>query len=291
VEAVPVRRVLRHQVRAGQLGQQRARLRQRRAGEARDRRRGDVRARVQAQQPEQPGRLVAQLQVRPREHGAHVGGDVGAAEHVQAAQFVGNRGQREPGMRRGPRGDHGERQRQPGAPGHDPLDGGRLGGDPPVADALRDQLARLVDRHQIEDDGHRALADDQPAQRLPAGDHGEAAPGTGQQRPHLLRVAGVVEDHQHPALGEDAAVQRHLRLEAGRDPARRHLERVEQRAHRLGRGHRRGGRVEAAQVDEQLAVREAGSDPVRPVHRQRGLPDSGRARDDDDRNRRPAAFG
>ena len=35
----------------------------------------------------------------------------------------------------------------------------------------------------------------------------------------------------------------------------------------------RAGRVEAAQIEVQLAVREIVGDPMRPVHSQRGFPD------------------
>ena len=59
---------------------------------------------------------------------------------------------------------------------------------------------------------------------------------------------------------------------------RRHAERVEEPAHRLGRVHDRAVRVEAAQVHVQLAVREPVGDPVRPVHGQGRLADARRCR-------------
>ena len=45
-----------------------------------------------------------------------------------------------------------------------------------------------------------------PAQRVTAGHHHHAGRGAGQQRPDLLHLAGVVQHHQHPPVGQQAAV-------------------------------------------------------------------------------------
>ncbi|MFF7979844.1 hypothetical protein ACFZDK_12030 [Streptomyces sp. NPDC007901] len=119
VAAVPAGRALGEQMGAGQLGQQRADPGRVVARDGRRRGRGDVRARVQGQQPQQPGRAGAQRPVRPGEHRPYVPGRVRVGERVQAAvrgaQFVRDRGEREVGVGCGPGGNHGQ-GRRPGRP-------------------------------------------------------------------------------------------------------------------------------------------------------------------------------
>jgi hypothetical protein len=56
---------------------------------------------------------------------------------------------------------------------------------------------------------------------------GEAAR---QQGADLVGVAGVVQHHQHPPVGQQAAIQRCLGIQAERDPLRRDLEGVHESA-------------------------------------------------------------
>ena len=74
-----------------------------------------------------------------------------------------------------------------------------------------------------------------PGKLVPAGHHHQAAGGAGQQRTHLVEVAGVVQHDEHPPAGQQAAVQRRLRLQAHRDALRRHRECVQEPPDRLAR--------------------------------------------------------
>jgi len=118
---------------------------------------------------------------------------------------------------------------------------------------------------------------DQPAQTVPAGDHHQAAGAAGQQRPHLLHAARVVQHHEQAPVGQQRAVQPGGLLQLRGDLLGRHAQRVEEPGERLDRPQQRGRRV-AAQVDVQLPVAEALADPVGPIHRQRGLADPGAPR-------------
>jgi hypothetical protein len=94
---------------------------------------------------------------------------------------------------------------------------------------------------------------------------------------------GVVQQDQHPPPGQHAAVEPGPRGHAVGDLVGRHLERVEKLDDCRLRSHGNSCRVVSAQVDVQLAVREAPGDPVRPVHGESCLPDAGRAGDHRDR--------
>jgi len=103
----------------------------------------------------------------------------------------------------------------------------------------------------------------------------------GQQRTAPCAAsARVVEQYEHPPPGEHGAVQPGEPLDVGGEPVGVHPERVEEAAQHVGRvrGLAVAG-VEPAQVGVELPVWEAVRDPVRPVQRERGLPDSGRPAD------------
>jgi hypothetical protein len=279
VEGVPAGHVLGQQVRPGQLGQGTARLRA--AGAAQACRRGhrDVRARMQAQQPEHPRRRLAQLPVGPGEHLAHAAGGVRGLQHVQApvpaAQFRGQCGQPEARARGGTRRHDGQAERQPGAQpgevGHRlGLGLGTCGTEPPG-----DQLAGLGLRHDVQGEDARPHRGDQAVKPVPAGDHDGAPPAAGQQRPHLVGVAGVVQQDQHPLPGQDAAVQGRLRVGRLRDLGTRHAQRLQEAADRLPGRDRTGGRVEALEVDVELPVGEVASRTVGPDRGQRALAHAG----------------
>lgn len=124
-------------------------------------------------------------------------------------------------------------------------------------------------------DGH------EPLELVAAGDDGQAAVRGGQQRTHLLGVAGVVQHDEDASPGQESAVRRGLRVQFRGNVTHGHAEGVEQGTQRLGRAHRRPAQVEAAQIDVDLSVREAGSETVGPVHGEGGLADAGHAADND----------
>ena len=92
----------------------------------------------------------------------------------------------------------------------------------------------------------------------------------GQQRSDLLHRRRRCRQHQHPPPGQQAAVPRGALVLLGRNVLAGHAQGAQEPGQRVGRRHRPVG-VVPAQVDEQLPVREVLRDPVRPVHRQRGL--------------------
>ena len=125
-----------------------------------------------------------------------------------------------------------------------------------------------------------AVGGGQPGQLVAAGDQDQAAGLAGQQRPDLLRRRGRCPARSASACrpagcGTGAACA----SRPARDPLRRHAERVQEPADRLGGRRRRTGGVEAAQVHIQLPVGEPVGDLVRPVHGQRGLAHPGRPAD------------
>ena len=123
-----------------------------------------------------------------------------------------------------------------------------------------------------------ALGGDQAGELVAAGHHHQAARRAGQQRADLVGVAGVVEHDQHPPAGQQAAVQarpapsRPAGIRCGGTPSASRNPRTASAGSSAA-----PGRVEAAQVDVELAVGEPVGDPVRPVHGQGGLADAGRA--------------
>jgi hypothetical protein len=284
--------VLGEQVHPAQLGEQRPYRRHRQPGEAGRRRYRQVGAGMQAEQPEQPRGGRAEGPVRPGEHRAGVGGRVAGGQPVQTrpvAQLAGHRRQRERRMGRGAGRRHRQGQRQPRAPRDDFVGRRLLGRHPVGADPLRQQRAGLPHRQRVQRQRVGGLGRDEAGELVAAGHHHQAGRAAGQQRADLVGVAGVVQQYQHPPAGEQAPVQANLCVHIGRDQVPRHVQRVQETADRLGPGHRPAGRVEAAQVDVELAVGEPVGDPVRPVHRQGGLADAGRTGDrGDDHGRRGA---
>jgi hypothetical protein len=155
------------------------------------------------------------------------------------------------------------------------LERGRvLGRDPLGPGDLDQQRDRLRGAERGERAEVRVVQAHHP---VPAGDQHQAAGGAGQQRLHLGRVRRVVQHDQHPASGEPGAVERGPLVRVGRDRLRGHAERAQQVVQRLLGGQRGRVRRVAAQVDEQLAVREQAADPVPGAHGQRGLADPAHA--------------
>ena len=137
-------------------------------------------------------------------------------------------------------------------------------------------LAEQVERVAIRQDVHRQqMRVVEPGHDPPAGDQDETAGRFRQQRPHLRAAGGVVQHDQGPGPGQPGAVQRGALVRVRGDRGRRHVEGAQQVAERVLRRHRLQARGIAAQVHEELAVREPAGQPVRGVHGQRGLADAG----------------
>src|SRR5207248_9055147 len=137
----------------------------------------------------------------PGAAGAPVGGGVGAGEGVEpgarVAQLRGEGGEGEGGVHGSAGGDDAERQRQPHAALDDLGGGVGFGGHAWFAEPAGQQLAGLVDAEQVDEQRPGAL-DGQTGELVAAGDQDQAGRCTGQQRPDLLGVAGVVEQYQYP---------------------------------------------------------------------------------------------
>ena len=283
MQGVPAGTALAEQVHAGQPGQQRAGPVRRDPGQAGRGADGHVRARVQAEQPEHPRRVRGQRAVGPGEHRPDIGGRVIAPERVERvaclAQVGGEHGEGKPGAGGGAGRGDGQRQRQARAAGDDLVDRVRFAAGPAGAHPAGHQLARPLPGEQVQVQRVRTMPGDQAGEVVSAGHDGQAAGRAGQQRAYLPGVARVVEDHEHPPAGQQAAVQRHLVIQADRDPLRRHGERLKEAAQRLTRIEGGPGRVEPAQVDIQLPAGKPRGDPVRPVHRQGRLAHPGGAGD------------
>jgi hypothetical protein len=179
--------------------------------------------------------------------------------------------------------DHRQRQRQAGAARHDHLRCRRVGRDPGRADPAGEQLVRLrvgqpAEAHQVDGFVH-----DQTGEPVAAGHHRHTSRRAGQQRTDLGHVPGVVQDDQHPLVGQDAAVQADLGVEAVGDAPGRHLQRFEQPANSLRGTHRGLVRAEAPKVHVELTIVEVLDHPVGPVDGQRRLADPGQTLDHGDR--------
>ena len=184
-----------------------------------------------------------------------------------------------------------DRQRQPRAPVEDGPGRLRFAGHPVGPDPPREQVARLLLRQRVQAQRLGALCGDQGGELVPAGDDGQAAGRTGQQRADLLGVPGVVQHDQHPPRRQHAAVERGPGVEVGRDPGGGHPERAQEVGQHHVRVERRCARVEPAQVHVELAVRELPGDPVGPVHGEGGLAHTRHAGHRHDHHRRRGGGG
>ena len=276
------------QVRGGQPIQQLRCPPDRHGGQRGGGRCGHLRAWHQSQQPEQPPVVQVQDGVGGVEGGPHRG--FGVAVHRQPGEpaRLGQRGQvvgdAAAGLVEQVGGGDPQCQRQ--QPAHPSQLGGRrrLGRHPVRADDAGQQLAGLGGGEHIQREGPGAVAGDQPQEPVAAGDQHQAAGAGGQQGADLVGVAGVVQHHQQPLVGQQRPVHGGgLRLVGG-DLRGGHAQGVQELGQRLDRAQGRGGGV-AAQVDVQLPVREPGPSPMGPAHRQGGLADAGGAGDGGDDHR------
>jgi hypothetical protein len=93
----------------------------------------------------------------------------------------------------------------------------------------------------------------------------------------VVGVANVVEQDHRAPVSEHSAVEGGLRVRVGGDARRRQTNGREESVKSVRRANRGAARVEAAQGDVELAIGKPVADPVGPVHRERGLLQSGRA--------------
>jgi len=274
------------QIRLDQFGQGGARPVEVDARQTRGRGCGAVRSRMESQQAEQTRRRGAELLVRPPEQRPGVRRRVVAAEAVErrrtAFQLVGEQREWITGAYGRTGGDHGQGERQARARTEDPVDRPGFGGHPRGTEAHSQERPGLGIRHGLDRDDHGPGRGDQPGEPTAARDDGAAIGRTRQQRTHLRRVLGVVEDDEHPLVRQERTEVRGALLDTGRDRVRLRPKGFEEAAQGLARIERRLAGREPAQVDVEPPVRIGVRGPLRPAHRDRGLADPGRSGDDRD---------
>ena len=169
-------------------------------------------------------------------------------------------------------GHHPDRQRQvPAQPGD--LADRRIGRAEPGPGGQPDQQrGGLTGRQGVQADRRRVI---QRGQVAAAGDQHQAPAGAGQQRPDLLAAGRVIEHQQQLLPGQPVPPQRHPRLQPRRDLRGGNPGGQQQAGQRVTRVDRPlPGRV-PVQRQEDLPGREPVGQPVRGVHRERGLADPG----------------
>ena len=175
VEREPGRQVLGHHVGPGQLAQRGARGGPRHPGQAGRRRQRDVRARVHAEQAEQPRRGLGELVVGPGEHGPHVGHRVAGLERRRAcpARRAVRRRARSAGAWAAPPPGrpHAQGQREAGAGGDDLVRGPGFGRDAGPAEPAGEHLVRLDVAEHAEGERNRAFGRDKTGQLVAGGHH------------------------------------------------------------------------------------------------------------------------
>ncbi len=251
VQPVAVGRVLHQHVRFEQVLQQAVGFERRQVEEGARAVGAEVVGGMQAAQPERAlggGAQVGVTELEAGEHARLAGGQLGepAVVVVQPPGQVAD-GPRLPGGQ--PRARDAQRERQPGARLGERADRAGIGLDPVRSRGRGDQGDRFLRAERFEVDGVRAGQAGHPA---PAGHDQVAAAGSGQQRQHLAGVVRVVQQHQHPPVGELAPEHRGRLCLVGPDPPARHAERAQEAAehpHRL-----RPGRGGAAQIGVQLTI-------------------------------------
>ncbi|MEI5099286.1 hypothetical protein RB200_12505 [Streptomyces sp. PmtG] len=199
---------------------------------------GEVGARVQGQQPEQPGLFGRQMRVRQVERGAH--GELAVRELAEAPhpvlQGAGEVGGRAVALLGEDGGDDAQRERQAAAEPGDVPGGGRvLQAGVVGAEGGPYLLAQQGDGVRRVQDGQVLQAGVEVGERVPGGDEHRGAGVAGDERAHVVAVAGVVEDEQHAAAalgvdGEHGAEQAGAVLEFLGDVLGGHAEPGEQRA-------------------------------------------------------------
>ena len=177
-----------------------------------------------------------ELLVGPGQDGPDVRGRVPGVQRVQrpagVAQVGGQRGQREAGLAGGAGGGDAQRQGQPRAQLDQLVRGAGSSATRCGAEPAGQQFLRLGVGEHIQGERERALGGDQAGELVAAGHDDQAAGAGRQQRADLVDVPGVIQQHQHPLAGQQAAVQARLRVQAGGDPGRRHGQGVQEEPER-----------------------------------------------------------
>jgi len=210
---VPGGLVLGEQAGPGQFTESDAGLCPGHPGQTRGGRQRYVRTDMQAEQAEHRGGRRAETAVGPGQHGTDAGGLVAGVERVQRVvvpELIGQRGKRDAAAcGRASRGD-GQGERQPGAQRDHPGGRFRFVVDAPAAEPAGQQCQRFGFRQNVQVKQAGSVGGREPCHLPSTGDHRHAGRAAWQQRPHLLLVLGIVEDHENPAAGEQAAKQRCL---------------------------------------------------------------------------------
>ncbi len=287
VEGVPVRRVLLQEVGTGQPGQELRGDRKRYTGERCRRRQGDVRARDETEQPEQPGGGLLECDVghvQDRsdgtllvpgylQRGQRVAGQPGHLVRDGAVRVDREIGRRDP-----------DREGQVGAGGRELGDRLPFRAAARFSDHVEEELFRLGGLQDAQRHRDGGVPGHEPGQGVPAGDQDQALGVAGKQGADVLGGACVVQDDEDPLARAERAVEGGRPGLLGGDVLRGHTERLEESAERVEGPQRPAGGV-AAEVHVQLSVREPVTSAVAPVNGQGGLPRPGLPGDQTDPHR------
>ena len=158
-----------------------------------------------------------------------------------------------------------ESEWQPRTPLNDLVHRRWLRGHSLGADTAGEQVTRLLERKQVKFKRPGTFASNKAREPVAARHEHMTAGRAGQQRPHLVGVARVVEQDEHPLAGEQAPVQARLRPQLGRDSSGRYFERTQESTDCLGRAHRGSAGPEPTKIHVELTIREVVRHPMCPV--------------------------
>ena len=189
-----------------------------------------------------------------------------SSRRLCSLRTAGQRGDPPLPARRKPGSADPDGERQPGA-GDEHLRGGvRLSGRAFLAHDPGEQRKRLGVLKDVQIDKPGA---DQVWSPVARGHKNRARRAARQQRPDLGSVLRVVQQDQHTAIGQPGPVERGPLIVARRDLVAIHAQIPQEPGQHLPGVRRLRARTE--QVNVELPVRELRADPVRRMHRERGL--------------------
>ncbi|NYI82049.1 hypothetical protein HNR68_000679 [Saccharopolyspora hordei] len=242
----------------------------------------DVRSSRQAHQAEQPRGLVRQGPVGPGEHRSNPDFATrlqGVEPVALVPQLFGQLFQREVGELRCSDRDHAQREGKPATVRHDLRCSLGFFRESLAPQVVREQVVRFGLGEHVQRHPRRTFPDDEVVQPVAARHHHQAGRRSRQQWSDLVHGTSVVEEHQHVPVVHEAAEHRCAGVVVRRDAFVLDAERCEEESQDVVRFHGLGDRVEPAQVDVQLAVREAVPHAVSPVHGEGRFPHAGSAVD------------
>jgi hypothetical protein len=206
------------------------------AGHGADR---EIRTRVQTGQPEQSCRRWPHVLVGPGEHRPDRSAVItGGIEQVQllllACELTGQVGKGDSWAGSGKLGGYTQRQRQPSA---------TVSQRPcrpwvfvsSLSYQRSQQCDRIVEWEEVQGQARGTVPGDQTSQCVTAGYQRHAGRSAGQQWPDLLRVAGIVQDHQNPPPAQQASVLGRALALFHWDVPVRYTERAQEPRQRIGR--------------------------------------------------------